>query len=66
MTLAIVLPRIVTVLFGTIRPSTTSTTFTPVIASARVWGAAETTERNVAASESSQIVALRSIMKLLD
>jgi fucose permease len=34
--LAIVLPRIVTVLFGTIRPSTTSTTFTRIIARACV------------------------------
>ena len=55
-TLAIVLPRIVTVLFGTIRPSTTSITFTRVIASARVWGATETTAMNVAASESRQIL----------
>jgi hypothetical protein len=37
-----------------------------VIARARVWGATETTAMNVAASESRQIVALRSTMKLLD
>ena len=65
-TLAIVLPRIVTVLFGTIRPSTTSMTFTRVIARARVWGSTETVVMNVAASESKQIVALRSTMKLLN
>src|SRR4030095_16949768 len=64
-TLAIVLPRIVTVLFGTIRPSTTSMTFTRVIARGCVWGATETAVMNVAASESKHIVALRSTMKLL-
>src|SRR4029078_3520530 len=64
-TLTIVLPRIVTVLFGTIRPSTTSMTFTRVIARACVWGATETAVMNVAASESKQIVALRSTTKLL-
>jgi hypothetical protein len=59
------LPRIVTVLFGTIRPSTTSTTLTRVIAKLRVCGASETVAMNVVATARRPIVALRSTMRLL-
>ena len=64
-TLAIVVPRIVTVLFGTIRPSTTSTTLTRVIASARVCGATETVgDERRGDVTSRQIVDLRSAISL--
>ena len=54
MTLAMVSPLIVTVLFGRIRPSTTFMTLTRVIASARVCGVTDTVAMNVAVMASRQ------------
>jgi hypothetical protein len=55
----IVWPLIVTVLFGTIRPATTSTTVTPVIASGGVCAVTPTAAISIAAGIRKQIKALR-------
>src|SRR5438034_440762 len=58
-TLLIVWPLIVTVLFDTIRPFTTSTTLTPVIASDGVCAVIATVAIRVAAKIGRQAIALR-------
>src|ERR1700730_12187267 len=62
-TLMINAPRMVTVLFGAIRPSTTSTTLTWVIASIRVCDVTGSVATTVATTASRPIMVFRSTMR---